>query len=111
MKKLLNTARIVEEVLTDYPETRNDDNLLWLKVLEIAEGENNYPGINTRPDICDLTVDYLLKNVRYLKLPSYETVSRSRRKIQAKNPELRGTERVTKSRAFAEELYREFAKS
>ena len=44
-------------------------------------------------------------------LPGFETVRRSRQKVQADNPELAGSEAVRRKRAKKETVYREFATS
>ena len=44
-------------------------------------------------------------------LPGFETVRRSRQKVQADNPELEGTESTRRKRAKQEAVYREFATS
>ena len=47
---------------------------------------------------------------KYLGLPSYESVSRTRRKLQAKYPELAGSRPAQKRRATGEKAYRKYAK-
>lgn len=47
---------------------------------------------------------------KYLGLPSFESVSRTRRKLQAQHPELAGSHPVQKMRATGEKAYRRYAK-
>ena len=47
---------------------------------------------------------------KYLGLPSFESVSRTRRKLQARYPELAGSRPVQKMRATGEKAYRRYAK-
>jgi len=47
---------------------------------------------------------------RYLGLPSFESVGRTRRKLQAEHPELLGSIRIQKIRAKQEQNYRRYAK-
>jgi len=47
---------------------------------------------------------------KYLGLPSFESVSRTRRKLQARYPELVGSRPVQKMRATGEKAYRRYAK-
>lgn len=106
MKKLLNTTKLVKEILTDKPETRNDDNLLWLESVRAVVKNFKYGNKMT-----ELTFAYVLKNIHSLGLPSFESVSRSRRKLQEKYPELRGSEYVRRKRSEREKVYREYAKN
>ncbi len=49
---------------------------------------------------------------KYLGLPSFESVSRTRRKLQAKPPRtLAGSRPVQKLRATGEKAYRKYAKT
>ena len=81
MKKLFSVMNEVEKMLLRYPSLRdNDERLmanLWYKF--IGDDTLTYTsGFN------------VLSMLSKGKLPSYESVSRCRRKIQQTNPELRG---------------------
>lgn len=81
----------VKELLEQYPETRNNDNLLYVKYLE----EYHYIEFN--------------KNtfVHYEKygLPSFKTVERNRRKIQNEQNYCKASERIEEKRKEAETEY------
>ncbi len=101
--RLTNITKLVKSILEKYPETRDDDYILWLKVLS-----------NTQSDIPDYTkmpLSEFLINAKYMRFPHYESVSRSRRKIQEKYPELRATEETRTARANFEKRYRKYARS
>lgn len=104
MKKLLKTTELVKGILEEQPETRDDDNLLWLEALRasVRERKNGYK-------MCDLTLAYVLKSVNQLGLPPFGTVARARRRLQAKYPELRGTEYTKRKRAERETVFKEYA--
>ena len=51
-----------------------------------------------------------MEQYKYLGLPSFESVGRTRRKLQAKYPELAGNARVRRLRAEGEKAYRKYAK-
>ena len=79
MKKLFSVTDDVEKFLTKYPPLRDDDDRLMANIwmshignLEIKNGK----------DILHMLAQH--------QLPSYESVSRCRRKIQEQNPKLRG---------------------
>lgn len=61
---------IVRDILTKYPETRDDDYLLILKVFDKFIETTN------------LSVEAVFKNHAQLQLPSMHTITRVRRKIQ-----------------------------
>lgn len=61
---------IVRDILTKYPETRDDDYLLILKVFDKFI------------DTTNLSVEAVFKNHAQLQLPSMHTITRVRRKIQ-----------------------------
>ena len=79
MKKLFSVIDDVEKFLTKYPPLRDDDERLMANIwmshignLEIKNGR----------DILHMLAKH--------QLPSYESVSRCRRKIQELKPKLRG---------------------
>ena len=87
-------------ILTNYPNTRNDDYLLFSKVVE-----------RINPSIKGLKFNFVLDNNKELHLPSFKTIERHRRKLQKENPELRANESTTEARSELEEEYKEFARS
>lgn len=105
MKKILTTKNLVKTILTEMPETRDDDNLLWLETLRASVRDFKYGS-----KMCDLTLAYVLKSINRLGLPSFGTVSRARRKLQEEYPELRGSENARRGRAKKEQTFKEFAR-
>ena len=104
--KLVNTAAIVKTILEEMPEARDDDYLLWLKVIERVAAIHNIPDVTT-----GMPFGTFLSMAKYSKFPHFETVSRTRRKIQEKFPELRGTIQTAVARAKEERDYRDFARN
>ena len=101
MNDLKAVSAIVKNILMENTRARNDDNVLYLMVLNHVSNRN---GI----DIQSMTVPvFLMKMKEY----GFETVRRSRQKVQADNPELEGTESTRRKRAKQEAVYREFATS
>ena len=86
---------IVEYQLKHDEGTRNSDDYLYIKVLEYVK-----PNITQRPFAEVLQSD---------SIPSYESVGRARRKIQAEKPWLKACEAVQRYRADNEQKYREYA--
>ena len=97
--ELTRIQDIVELELSRHAETRDSDNILYIKVLEYMK-----PSIIHRPfaEVMGTLNDH--------KLPSFESVGRARRKLQAEKPWLKPSEAVRKYRADNEEKYREYAR-
>lgn len=102
MTNLKATSHLVKDILEADPQTRNSDSFLYLKVLEnIAEQKD----INLQK----ITVpDFLTSSD--LPFPIFETVRRSRQKIQASHPDLAACDKVEEMRMINEMEYRQFAR-
>lgn len=99
MSKLNTMEKIVLKILEDFPDTRKDDYILYYFVCRY----NN-------TTVLTKTLGTALLNHNELKLPSWETVTRCRRKIQEKRPDLVAPDTARK-RHKEEETYREYAKT
>ncbi len=95
MAKLEKFHNIVFEILQEKEETREDDFLLFYEVIK-------------RIGLGNLRLDYILTNHAILGIPSFETISRCRRKIQREHPELSG-EAMRKIRKKEEMEFRAYA--
>ena len=98
-----HTSDLVHEILKAEPICRNSDNVLYLRVLQTIGKQN---GI----DINKMSVPTLFYNMGSLKLPAFETVRRTRQKVQECNPELRATDTVEAYRTVLEEEYKDYAR-
>lgn len=101
--KVHSIAELVKSILENKPATRNSDYTLWLEVLKEYTAFHGCSAL-----LRTWTVEDFLAHGHNL-VPCFESVSRARRKIQAKYPELRGSREVQEARAELEEEYREFA--
>ena len=95
MAKKDKFTEIIKEVLTKNYDARNNDKLLYMLTLEAI-----YPCITERSFIS------IFMDLEELGLPNYDTVTRIRRLIQAKHPELKANPKVTDWRAAKEEKCR-----
>ena len=70
---------IVEKVLREHKDARDSDfrTIGWVIKL-------------TRPELMNMTFSQVLWNHKELDLPSFETIRRTRQKLQHDKPELRG---------------------
>ena len=98
--ELKNTTKLVKYLLETEPKTRDSDNYLYVRVVNKI-----YPQAISMPFI------NVMYNLEGLGLPCFETVRRSRAKIQAKHPELKGSPVIQDFRAANEEVFREYARS
>ena len=89
----------VRAVLQENEDTRNDDMVLYLALcnLYLADAGN-------------MPLAQILTNHKELGLPSFESMGRTRRKLQERHPELLGSVRIQKIRAAGEKAYRKYAK-
>ena len=97
-KELKTTTNLVKHILETVPETRNSDTLLYYRVCDAIDSKS-----------LGLSFGYVLLSMNELKLPGFETVRRSRQKIQQTHPELAGKE-VEAYRMMNEEVFREYAR-
>ena len=98
MKDLNTIQKYVEEVMTRYPETRDDDDLLYWRVCEAIN-----PFINT------MTFTQFLRNRGVAGVPSYGSVGRVGRKVRKMNEELRSSKQATEAKYKRWKEVREYA--
>ena len=98
MSKLNTMENVVLQVLENSPAARSDDYILMWLVCE-----------KLKPEIIEKPFADVMYNHKLWGLPNWETVTRCRRKIQAKHPELVSLETVRKRRKEEAE-YREYAR-
>lgn len=98
MKRIHNISEIVKSILTNYPDTRNSDVLLYVKVCKTMN-----------PDIADMSFETAMLRREDLGIANFETVRRSRQKIQSENEHLRACEKVMDARYENWKVMREYA--
>lgn len=96
--------KVVLEILKANEEARNDDMKLYLLVCEAV---NPYPTCDR--DIGSFSFSSVMNHYRELRLTHFESVRRSRAKIQAEIPELAGDRSCRQRRKELEILYRNYA--
>lgn len=103
LQKLMYVSQIVKSILIENTQTRNNDGLLYLKVLEHYANFMNV-------DLKKVSIVDFLESLPESQFPAFETVRRARQKTQADFPELSGSTACVKARAEAEKDFREFAR-
>ena len=99
MRYLKTIERKVRTILAKNEDARNDDMVLYLVLCNAC-----------LKDAGALPLAEIMTQYKYLGLPSFESVSRTRRKLQARYPELAGSRPVRKKRSPGEHDYRRYAK-
>ncbi len=103
-REIKNTNGLVLEILKQSPKARNSDNYLYYAVL-VTLGKRN--GI----DLDKISVPHFLLHMKEFGVfPCFETVRRTRQKLQASFPELAACSEVEAERIVNEEVFREYAR-
>lgn len=98
-KELKTTSEIVQIILEQNPQARNSDDFLYIKVCETV----NNISIN-------LPFKQVMANRKAYGLPAFESVRRTRQKLQAMHPELSGNADVEAQRILNEQTFRDYAR-
>ena len=96
MAKIITIHKMVENILRQYPGTRDDDR----ELIQTLYGK--YYGVDYYKPWGAVIKD---KN-----LPSFESIRRCRQKLQEKNEELRGSKESEEARLDKQEEYLEYAR-
>lgn len=99
-KELESAPAVVMNILKRYPATRDCDPLLYVKVASFLN-----------PIVLKMSFEEVMLNLEDLGLWKFETVRRTRQKIQAEHPELKACETVQGYRADNEEVFKEFSRN
>lgn len=93
-KELKKTKAIVENLLRNDPQTRNSDSFLYIRVIETIARVKYGNSLS----VLSMSVSSFLMNHRSMGFPPFESVRRSRQKIQQENPELKACDEVEAER-------------
>ena len=98
VESLQKTSDLVERILEEVPGTRSSDMFLYYKVCEARN-----------PYALAWNFGQVIMNLKQFNLPPFESVRRSRQKVQAERPELSANSVVEGYRELNEEVYKGFA--
>lgn len=99
MKDPKSIKALVKSILEQDEQARNSDSFLYFRLLERIDKALLVVPVN----------DFLL-GMNAMGIPPFESVRRTRQKIQAECPWLAACDRVKEFRAENEEVYRDFAR-
>lgn len=101
--ELITTKALVKAILEESIRARNSDSYLYMVVLNAVAADKKI-------DLASVTVTQYLLNMSMWGFPSFETVRRTRQKLQHDFPELAACEEVQAGRAENEMTFTEFAR-
>lgn len=99
MSKLKRVEPVVKEVLEQNEESRSDDFLLITEVY-----------YKLKPECIEMPFSVVMLGHKYLNLPYFESIRRTRQKLQAKYKELRPSEKVQEARTNKQSEYIEYSR-
>lgn len=99
MKDIHKIEHMVQEILEQDINARNSDDYLYYSVCQRVNAA-----------LLEHRLGDVLLGFNGLNLPRYASVSRARRKIQAKFPNLKATEEVKEMRLEREIIFEDYAK-
>lgn len=102
MNELKTTTKLVKAILEEDKQARNSDSFLYLKVIEHIADQK---GVN----LYGISIPMFLVSMKENGFPPFESVRRTRQKIQAMFPELAACEKVEAMRTAQEDEYRAYA--
>ena len=102
MNELKTTTDIVKNILEVDEQARNNDGYLYFKVLDLCGHRDGVRYIQ-------MTIREFLPHVNSMGVPNFETVRRTRQKIQQHCPELGACEKVAGYRAEKEKEFKSYA--
>ena len=103
MHELKTITDIVKEVLKSHEKARNCDDYLYYLVCSLVGKQNGF-------DVDNMQLSHFLLYRREYNLPAFETVRRTRQKIQQHHPELCGNDVVEGYRTVNEDKFRNYAR-
>lgn len=102
-KELRTTTELVKEILQKHTKARNSDNYLYFHVCAVIGAQK---GI----DINSMSMPTFFLKLSDSPFPAFETVRRTRQKLQAAYPELAGNDEVEAQRTLNEEVFKDYAR-
>ena len=103
LNEIMNTSEIVKFVLEQDEKSRNSDSRLYLQVLGLV-------GDQIGMDISRIAVPVFLEKSAEWGFPPFETVRRTRQKLQRKYPNLAACDTVQLFRSENETAFRAYAR-
>ena len=99
LKELHTISTIVKDILKQDKRARNSDMYLYIKVCE-----------HINPDALTYPFVIVMQDLNAFNLPNFETVRRTRQKVQQCNPDLCADSKIEAHRTLNEEEFKKYAR-
>ena len=106
--EIIKLYDLVKKLLQEKEELRGDDDLLYLSVIRIVHPYWNNGRITS--SIENAIIGEFFTSRKAAKLPTFESVTRCRRKVQEERPDLKPCEKIQEAREEQEEKFYNFSK-
>lgn len=100
MKNIKRTSDLVKAILKEEPKARDSFPYLYYMVC-----------LAKNPKALGMPFAQVIMNLNSLNLPPFESVRRSRQRLQAAYPELAGSDEVVAQKAVNEAIVRDYARA
>ena len=97
--EIIKLYDLVKKLLQEKEELRGDDDFLYSEVIKVIY-----------PSALNFTAEAFFEKRKMMKLPTFESVTRCRRKAQEEHPELRPNIVIQEMRKKEEEKFYDFSK-
>lgn len=106
--EIIKLYSLVKKLLQEKEELRGDDDLLYLEIIKKIHPHWNNGRITT--DIENATIGEFFISRKSAKLPTFESVTRCRRKVQEERPDLKSCKNIQEARTRREEEFYNWSK-
>lgn len=103
MNDLKTTTKLVKAILEEDEKARNSDSFLYLKVIETIADQKDI-------NLYGISIPVFLVSMKENGFPPFESVRRTRQKIQQHHPDLAACEKVQDMRMIQETEFRQYAR-
>ena len=103
MNELKNTTKLVKAILEEDKQARNSDSFLYLRVIEHIADLNDI-------NLYGISIPVFLVSMKENGFPAFETVRRTRQKVQQHHPELAACDKIAGMRMVNETEFRRYAR-
>lgn len=103
MNDLKTTTKLVKAILEEDEKARNSDSFLYLKVIETIANQKDI-------NLYGISIPVFLVSMKENGFPPFESVRRTRQKIQQHHPELAACDKVKGMRMIQETEFRQYAR-
>ena len=100
MKNIKRTSDLVKAILKEEPKARDSFPYLYYMVC-----------LSKNPRVLGMPFGQVIMNLNTLNLPPFESVRRSRQKLQRAYPELAGSDEVEAQKAVNEAIVKDYARA